>query len=150
MTIGPSPATLPPATTPEESADSPPIVFFDGVCGLCNRSVDLLITLDRRRRLRFAPLQGETAAERLDADVRELRSIVLVDSSGEARHSTAIVRILRHIGGIWSVASLMLWLVPRPLRDWGYGVIAANRYRLFGKTEACRMPKPGEQELFLP
>jgi predicted DCC family thiol-disulfide oxidoreductase YuxK len=128
-----------------------PIVFFDGVCGLCNRSLDFLLLIDRRHVLRFAPLQGETARQVLRIDPQdELRTIVVCDRAGQARQSAAIVKILGHLGGFWKFVSWLLWLIPRPLRDIGYNLIARNRYRMFGKTEACRMPKPGERELFLP
>lgn len=128
-----------------------PIVFFDGVCGLCNSSVDFVMARDRRGIFRYAPLQGETAAARLNPrDVASLNSIVLVDDAGVHRHSTAIVRILGHLGGGWKFAAALLWLIPRPLRNLGYRCVAANRYRLFGKKEACRMPTPEERERFLP
>ena len=130
---------------------APPIVFFDGVCGLCNTSVDFLLARDRRRALRYAPLQGETAAARLDPrDIEALKSIVLVDEAGTHRHSTAIVRILWHLGGGWRAAAALVWLIPRPLRNLGYRFLSANRYRLFGQKDACRMPSPDERALFLP
>jgi predicted DCC family thiol-disulfide oxidoreductase YuxK len=136
------------------ASDSPaqhPIVFFDGVCGLCNTSVDFLIARDRRRVLRYAPLQGETAAARLDPrDIESLKSIVLADCDGVHRQSTAIVRTLRHLGGGWKLAGWLLWVIPRPLRNIGYRFVSANRYRLFGKKDACRMPTPEERALFLP
>jgi predicted DCC family thiol-disulfide oxidoreductase YuxK len=66
-----------------------------------------------------------------------------------ARHSTAIVRVLRELGGVWSLLGCLLWLVPRPLRDFGYRCIASQRYRIFGKKETCRLPTPGERARFL-
>jgi predicted DCC family thiol-disulfide oxidoreductase YuxK len=128
-----------------------PIVFFDGVCGLCNRLINFLLAVDRRRVLRYAPLQGETARRFLGPTAgTDLRTVVVYDRTGQARQSTAIVRIFKHVGGVWRLLGGLLWLIPRPLRDLGYRLIAHNRYRLFGKTEACRMPRPGERELFLP
>jgi len=134
-------------TTESES----PIVFFDGVCGLCNRTVNFLIGIDRKKRLRYAPLQGETAAERLPEDLRkDLNSMILFDKRGICRKSTAVARTLMHVGGMWGVLGFLVWVIPAPLRNFGYGVVAANRYRIWGKLEACRLPRPGEQELFLP
>ncbi len=128
-----------------------PVVFFDGVCGLCDLSVKSLLKMDHQGKLRFAPLQGETAKLLLEPhDIQELKSLVICDSQGVARYSTAVVRILWHLGGIWRFVSWNLWLIPRPIRNWGYRVVATRRYQWFGKTEACRLPQPGETDRFLP
>ncbi|MES2788392.1 MAG: DCC1-like thiol-disulfide oxidoreductase family protein [Planctomycetota bacterium] len=128
-----------------------PIVFFDGVCGLCDHTVKLLLRLDRRQRLRFAPLQGETAAQLLEAaDIQELKSLVMYDRQGVSRCSTAVVRILWHVGGLYRIPSSLLWLIPSPIRNWGYRFVAAHRYQWFGKHEACRLPVPSERARFLP
>lgn len=139
----------------KEAADVPnapdqPVVFFDGVCGLCNRTVNFLIAIDRGKRLRYAPLQGETAAQKLpESDRIDLNTMILFDSRGISRKSTAVARTLMHVGGVWSLLGFILWVIPAPLRNFGYGVVARNRYRIWGKLEACRLPRPGEQELFL-
>lgn len=128
-----------------------PIVFFDGVCGLCNAFIDFTLRKDRNELFVFAPLQGETAARSLTtADIEELKSVVLIDSNGKThRCSSAVVRILRSLGGVWALLGSLLWCVPRVLRDWGYRLVAGQRYRLFGKKEACRMPTPSERARFL-
>jgi predicted DCC family thiol-disulfide oxidoreductase YuxK len=137
-------------TQPEQEATQP-IVFFDGVCGLCNRFVDFVLPRDRREVFRFAPLQGETARRLIDrADIDSLKSILLCDGRGVHRQSTAVVRILYRLGGVWKVIAVALWLIPRPIRDLGYKLIARSRYRLFGKREACRLPTPDERRRFLP
>jgi predicted DCC family thiol-disulfide oxidoreductase YuxK len=128
-----------------------PIVFFDGVCGFCNFWVDFLLARDRRGRLRFAPLQGETARRMLSpTDVEQLHTLVLWTSHGVYRKSSAIARILILLGGLWTACGGLLWLVPRPLRNWGYDLVAKYRYRIFGKKDACRMPLPDERARFLP
>jgi len=128
-----------------------PIVFFDGVCGLCNRFIDFTLRRDRRGALRFAPLQGTTARDRLDvADVRDLKTVVFVDEHGAHRQSAAIIGVLSRLGGFWALVSVLLRLVPRPLRDAGYSLIAVNRYAIFGRKEMCRLPTPAEQSRFLP
>ena len=145
--------TSQPASALERTSEKEvgPIVFFDGVCALCDQSVQRLLTMDRKRRLKFAPLQGETASQMLpEADIRDLKTLVIRDQRGIGRYSTAVVRILWQVGGIWSVLGSCLWLIPRPVRDWGYRFVSARRYRWFGKHDACRMPKPGEREQFLP
>lgn len=127
-----------------------PILFFDGVCGLCNSTIDFLIRHDTRRVFRYAPLQGETAQQLLDADmIRQLKTFVYLSEQGEYRRSAAIVRMLWRLGGIWKLAAAALWIIPLPLRDLGYRTISASRYRLFGKKESCRIPSPNERVLFL-
>ncbi|MFO1093407.1 MAG: thiol-disulfide oxidoreductase DCC family protein [Planctomycetaceae bacterium] len=132
------------------SGTSAPIVFFDGVCGLCNSSVDFVLRRDRQGRLRFAPLQGATAARLLPAADREnLGSLVLWEDGNAYRRSTAVVRILRHLGGLWAVAAGCLWVIPAPIRNGGYRLVAGSRYSLFGKKDACRLPTPEERSRFL-
>lgn len=128
-----------------------PVVFFDGVCGFCNRSVDFVLSRDRAGRIRFAPLQGETAQRLLSpADVANLNSLVLWTPAGAYRRTAAVCRILWLLGGGWAICGTLLWLIPRPLRDLGYALIARNRYRLFGRKETCRLPTPAERARFLP
>ena len=128
----------------------PPIVFFDGVCGLCNAVVDVLLRADRRQILRFAPLQGETAARLLRLGPGDtLDTIRLLDERGAHDKSTAALRICGHLGGPWHLARA-LWLIPRPWRDLVYGWVARNRYAWFGKKTACRLPTAAERARFLP
>lgn len=139
------------AIQPEPPGAAEPVIFFDGVCGLCNRFIDFVISHDRAGAFRFAALQGETARERLpEADVRDLNTLVLCDELGVFRKSTAATRILVRLGGVWRVFGTILRIVPRPLRDAGYSLVARNRYALFGKKESCRMPTPAERARFLP
>lgn len=127
-----------------------PVLFFDGVCGLCDATIRWLIDHDPKRVLRFAPLQGETAARVLpSADSKDLRSVVLVDGAGVHRRSKAVVRTLQHLGGRYRILARLLWCVPGPLRELGYKFISKIRYAIFGKKDLCRLPKPGENERFL-
>jgi predicted DCC family thiol-disulfide oxidoreductase YuxK len=127
-----------------------PIVFFDGVCGLCNASVDRLLKWDQRGVLRFAPLQGITAANMLPPHmVQDLDSLVLLDDQGLHQRSDAALLALKYAGGPWRLLST-LRVVPRPLRDAVYGLIARRRYQWFGRKESCRVPGPHERERFLP
>ena len=126
------------------------IVFFDGVCGLCNVSVDFILARDTRQRFRFAPLQGETARrELLPADLEHLDTMILKTATGTYRRSAAVVRILWGLPGIWPMVGILLWVIPRPLRDLGYRIVSANRLRWFGKKETCRLPTPEERDRFL-
>jgi predicted DCC family thiol-disulfide oxidoreductase YuxK len=134
-----------------EAGNEGPIVFFDGVCGLCNRAVDFIFTHDHSGVFRAAPLQGETAARCLEPrDTQRLGSLVLLTEEGVFRRSSAVVRILSRLGGGWRIAGGLLWLIPRPMRDLGYELVARNRYRVFGRKETCRLPKPDEVGRLLP
>ncbi len=128
-----------------------PILFFDGLCGLCNTSVDFVMKRDTRDVFRYAPLQGETAASYLsEKDREDLDSVILQTPDGLYRHTSAVVRILWKLPGIWPVLGTLLWLVPKPLRNIGYRIVARNRYRFFGKKESCRLPTPEEIGRLLP
>lgn len=141
-----------PRAEPTSIGPAPPaIIFFDGVCGLCNRFIDFVLRHDARCDFRFAPLQGKTARESLaEADVHDLTTVVLLDESGTRRKSAAVVRVLWKLGGFWKGLAAILWLVPRPLRDMGYSVVARYRYVVFGKKETCRLPSLAERARFLP
>ena len=129
----------------------PPLVLFDGVCNLCNGSVQLLLKHDPEGRFRFAALQSDAgrsllAKHGLAADI--LSSVVLIEGGRVWRESSAALRIARHLPGAWK----LLWAftaVPRPLRDAVYRWIARNRYRWFGKTETCWLPTPELKARFL-
>lgn len=142
------PADAPP--TAEAELREHPIVFFDGVCGLCNSTVDSLMQRDTRGVLRFAPLQGETAAVVPAADRESLKSLLLLTDGGLYRRSAAVVRILWRLGGWSKVLGTLLWLVPWPLRELGYRIVSRYRYAWFGKKESCRMPTPDERSRILP
>jgi predicted DCC family thiol-disulfide oxidoreductase YuxK len=125
------------------------IIFFDGVCNLCNGFVDFLIRRDKEALFAFAPLQGETARRTLKAEyVKEMRSVVLYSQGQATQKSDAALMILQQLGGGWNLMRVF-WAVPRPLRNFIYDRIAKNRYHLFGKRETCRLPSVEERARFL-
>lgn len=142
------------------------IVFFDGICGLCNETVDLLIKLDKREILKFSPLQSDFAIEILkDANVnQDLLSLDTVvygkieykDSQISKKtiliKSNAIIEIFWDFGGIWKLA-IFGKILPLTLRDKIYDYIARNRYNILGgrfkKKETCRIPTKEERARFL-
>lgn len=127
-----------------------PIIFFDGVCGMCNSFVSMMLKLDRKKVFRFAPLQGKTAHEMLPALHEDPRawSVMYLDERGLHAESDASLEICRRLGGVWRVLSLARF-IPRPIRNPAYRLLARNRYRLFGKKEVCRIPTPEERARFL-
>lgn len=125
------------------------IVYFDGVCAVCNRTMDFLLTIDKKKCLSFAPLQGESAQEHLsEATLKDFDSLVYWDNGDIYFRSTAVLYILRDIGGFWSLFSVGL-ILPSGFRDAIYNYIAKNRYRWFGKRETCRVPTAEERARFL-
>ena len=126
-----------------------PIVFFDGTCNLCNRSVQLLLKLDKKGIFRFASLQSAFAAEKLgSADNWLPDSVVLLDSKGVHVRSDAVLRIAWLLGGAWRLTAVG-YLIPGCLRNACYNGVAVNRYRWFGKRQICMLPDPAWSDRFL-
>src|SRR2546423_56842 len=122
--------------------DTTSVIFFDGVCNLCNWIVDFLIRRDKKRVLRYAPLQGTSATELLKPDLIEaLPSVVFLDKKGAYQRSAAVIRAAAKLGGFWS-AFMVFLIIPRPIRDAVYNWIGRNRYKWFGKRDSCRLPTP--------
>lgn len=119
-----------------------PIVLFDGVCNLCNRSVQFIIKHDRLRKFAFASLQS-VAAEKLLAGFKvqhsDLYSILLLKNGKLYDRSDALLEIASDLNGFWPVLTIFK-LVPRIIRDFFYKLVANNRYKLFGKQNSCLMP----------
>ena len=130
--------------------ETPRIVLFDGVCNVCNASVNFIIDRDRAGRFRFSSLQSD-AGRALCAEYgvpEDVRTIVVIENGRAYTESTAVLRVARALGGAWPVLYAAM-LVPRPLRDLAYRYFSANRYRWFGKREVCRVPTPELRARFL-
>ena len=124
------------------------IVFFDGVCGLCNHFVDFLLRHDRRRVLIFSPLQGKTILQTKAVVWKDRGSVVLLQGDRIYTKSTAILESLALLGKGWMVFRFFLF-VPACLRDYIYDVVAKHRYAWFGKKDSCRFPTAEEKARFL-
>jgi len=132
------------------SLDPDPIVLFDGLCNLCDGAVQFIIDRDARRRFRFASLQTPFARDlkwrhRIDGAID---SIILIESGRVYAGSQAALRITRHLDGAWPLLYGLI-VLPRPVRDALYDLVARNRYRWFGRRTACRIPTPDLQARFL-
>jgi predicted DCC family thiol-disulfide oxidoreductase YuxK len=133
------------------------LVFYDGLCGLCDRFVRFLVSRDRRGRLRFAPLQGELARRTLAPkghDPADLDTVfVVADWTGPGervlRRSRAVLHATAQLGPGWRFASRLASVVPSGLADAGYDLVARNRYRMFGRFDACRVPPAAWRERFV-
>ena len=133
-----------------------PVIFFDGVCGLCNSFVDWTISLGKPvEHFLFSPLQGSTALKTLDrTSIEDLSSVVVVLNGQHYRKSSAVLMIFKSCVGaeylpIRMISNLLL-TVPVGPRDWLYDQVAKRRYELFGKKDSCRIPTPEERKRFLP
>jgi predicted DCC family thiol-disulfide oxidoreductase YuxK len=134
-----------------DGASEHPVILFDGVCNLCNHSVAFVIRHDPRGRFRFASLQsptGQALLRRHGMDAANVFSVILVDGGRAFSRSPAAIRIAAELSGVWRLGAA-LWVIPRPVRDWMYEVVARNRYRWFGRRDACMMPTPELRARFL-
>ena len=132
-------------------SDPEPILLYDGYCALCNGTVRFLLWADRRGPLRFAPLAGETARHLLAKHpaLARIDSLFLVEGDRVSERSTAILRLMRYLGGVWRIF-LIGYLLPKEIRDSLYDVVAFWRYRLFGRYDTCPLPEPAARPRFLP
>jgi predicted DCC family thiol-disulfide oxidoreductase YuxK len=134
-----------------------PILFYDGVCGLCNTLVQFLLRHDKHGRLRFASLQSDFAEKvlrRHGFDPKDLDTLHVVENYEQPnerllQRSDAVLRAGRELGGHWSVLAAIAKIVPRRLRDIAYRFVAQNRYRVFGKYDTCMLPDPDQRSRFL-
>ena len=129
-----------------------PIILFDGVCNLCDHAVQFILARDRQQQFRFASLQspaGMSLLDRFRPDAKNLSSMVLIADGVAYTKSDAALRIAARLNGPWSVLKIFL-IVPRPIRNWAYDVVAKHRYRWFGKNSACMMPSPELRSRFVP
>ncbi len=146
------------------------IILFDGVCNLCNASVNFIIDRDNKKLFQFASLQSEFAKtlisnsqneimlytsngliplnESIRKELNSLNSILYFKNNILYHKSEAAFRIAQNLGGLYRFISIVK-IIPISFRDYLYEYIARNRYRWFGKTESCRMPSPELKERFL-
>lgn len=127
-----------------------PILFYDGECGLCARTVQWALAHDRRERLRFAPLQGATfAALPVAWKPTDLSTAVLLDADGLHVESAAILRLFVHLGGPWALLGRLGRLVPDFVRDPAYRFVARRRHALGRTGDHCRLPAAADRRRFL-
>src|SRR5262245_29640328 len=127
------------------------VVFFDGVCNLCNGFVQFVIRRDPAGGFKFAPLQSEAARARIGESIAPgaaLSTVLLWRNGRLYDRSTAALLVLRQLRFPWPVTAV-LFVIPRPLRDWVYDLIARRRYRWFGQRETCMVPTPDIRRRFL-
>lgn len=145
-------------TTERNAIEGRALLLYDGVCALCNGVVQFLMKRDRLDRFRYAPLQSGLGREVLARygihafpDGVMLLTGALTPGERLYQRSDAVAAALQLVGGpagsggFWRLAGRALGLLPRPLRDWGYGVVARFRYRIFGRYDTCPVPPPEQR-----
>jgi len=127
------------------------IILFDGVCNLCNSSVNFIIDKDVRNVFKFASLQSETGTKLIknyNLTAENIDSVILIDNDRAYIKSDAALMIAAELGGVYKILSFMR-IIPKFIRDFFYDIIARNRYRWFGKKDVCRIPTPELKSKFL-
>ncbi|AZU62052.1 thiol-disulfide oxidoreductase DCC family protein [Neobacillus mesonae] len=126
------------------------IILFDGVCNFCNSSVQFIIKRDPKGHFKFASLQGEIGQQLLNQHGlnSKMDSFVLIEDDNIFFESTAVLRVCRKLKGGWKLLA-GLFIVPSPLRNSIYKIIAKNRYKWFGKKDSCMLPRPEWRNRFL-
>lgn len=128
-----------------------PIYLFDGHCALCSRAVRYVLRHETTPDMRFVAIlseEGRALAKANDIDPEEPESFLIIQGDDVLRSSDAIIALGRYVGGIHKIA-IIGKILPRPIRDWLYGLIAKNRYKFFGRTEACYVPTPENRDRFV-
>jgi predicted DCC family thiol-disulfide oxidoreductase YuxK len=128
-----------------------PVIFFDGICNLCNGFVRFIIKHDKYAKFRFAALQSDFAKQELLTkviSVEELSSVILLTEKGVFTKSTAALKIASQLNGFWKTAYIFI-IIPKFIRDFVYDIIAKNRYKWFGKDDHCMLPTQELKDRFL-
>lgn len=127
------------------------VVLFDGVCNLCNGTVQFIIKRDPSSKFQFASLQsgfGQSQLLKLGLDPTQLHSIIVLEDGKMYERSDAALKIASHLTQPWPMLGASR-IFPRFFRDWVYDVIAKNRYRMFGKKDECMIPTPEMKARFV-
>ncbi|MED0673799.1 thiol-disulfide oxidoreductase DCC family protein [Aneurinibacillus aneurinilyticus] len=134
-----------------KKSDNHPIILFDGVCNMCNQWVQFVIKRDSKALFKFASLQsnlGDSIIKHYKVNTKGRESIVLIEEEKVYIESTAVLKIISRLEGPIKMVTLF-WIIPKPIRDQAYRIIAKRRYRLFGKKEACMVPTKEMQSRFI-
>ncbi|MBU8788588.1 thiol-disulfide oxidoreductase DCC family protein [Bacillus glycinifermentans] len=127
------------------------IVLFDGVCNVCDGAVQFIIKHDPKGLFSFAPLQSDTGRKLLEQhglSADHFDSMILIKNGRVYAKSAAVLHVAKGLSGLWRAAAVFL-IIPKPLRDAVYDLLAKNRYKWFGKKESCMIPGPDIKKRFL-
>jgi predicted DCC family thiol-disulfide oxidoreductase YuxK len=133
-------------------ADNKCIILFDGVCNFCNGIVKFTINKDLKSKLKYASLQSENGQKLLNhfnLPTEDFDSFVFISGEQYFIKSSAVLQVLKELGGVWKMLYFFLIIFPTPFRDFFYDKIAKSRYRIFGKRETCIVPTADVKKRFL-
>lgn len=127
------------------------IILFDGVCNFCNSSINFIIDHDPEKHFKFAPLQSDIGQEILrnfSKNTEDFDSVFLLKNNTLYQKSEAALEITKHLSGFWKYLSIFK-ILPAFFLNFFYDIVAKNRYRIFGKSDSCRVPTTELKERFL-
>lgn len=127
------------------------VILFDGVCNLCNNTVNWIISHDKKNRFKFASLQsdyGRHVIEQFNITAHYPDTIVLLDNDKVYLRSVAVLRILKDLGGFYNLVHIFI-IIPSPVLDFFYNIVAKYRYSWFGKRTVCRVPEASLKQKFI-
>ncbi len=133
------------------SSHKQPILLFDGVCNLCNQSVQLVLKKEKSPRYQFTSLQsevGQVILSHFDFSTTHFDTILLLEDGKIFDRSSVPIKVSGNLKGLWPMLRIF-WIIPKPLRDIVYNWISRNRYKWFGKKEVCMIPSPELERRFL-
>ena len=128
-----------------------PIILFDGICNFCNRTINFILKHDQDAYFQFAASQsnaGKDILQQFGLDQKASASVILIDNEKVYTKTDAVIQIAKHLSG-WPKLFRLLKFIPKPIRDFGYDLIAKNRYTLFGKKASCMIPDASIRHRFL-
>ncbi len=143
--------------TKADQAQGKTVIFYDGVCGLCNFFVKFVLSNSEEGVFAFASLQSDFADEELKkhgVNSLDLNSVYVLTEYGDPSNkalsrSDAVIHILKKLKSPYPLLATIIGIIPRPVRDFGYSMVAKFRYKIFGKHDTCLLPSSGEAEKFI-
>ena len=128
-----------------------PIILFDGVCNFCNRTINIILKYDKDAYFQFAPSQSNAAMgimQQFSLEQQAITSVILIDNEKVYTKTDAVIQIANRLSG-WPSLFRLLKFIPKSIRNFGYDLIAKNRYTLFGKRDQCMIPEASARNRFL-
>jgi len=128
-----------------------PIILFDGVCNFCNRTINIILKYDKDAYFQLAPSQSNAAMgimQQFGLEQQAITSVILIDNEKVYTKTDAVIQIANRLSG-WPSLFRLLKFIPKSIRNFGYDLIAKNRYTLFGKRDQCMIPASSARNRFL-